>query len=678
MSTGLVTLVATGSGSIVVTRPGSHTLTIPVTVSAPLTTPGAPTAVNATGQTSSTLTFPVTLNASGSLPASLGWRWSTDNATWTNGADITLSSPTLGQTVNETVSPLSGSWSASTLYYVQFKEQNGAGASSYCTSVTGTTSASGGTPQGQAVSTLFLTAPFSSTPYSTATLYPSGSKSAAITTRTGSAQWRAMNAATISGGPNNNNVQAPTAGAQNVWFGGWVSDALSAQTIASGTYTLTMGIYTESNHGYQLAPVLYVWRQSTDAVVGMIYDSATGLGTGATSNSATAGRVVTFTGSSVTLQAGDRLVLELYAVGSGADFVHFLYNGHTSATTDGGAADITELDFPAPIYLQPFGIIRVGPTGLVSSTGALPAVSVASDAEFRSKAMPSGYGTLWDSTQTSLKGGAGSGFFMDGSSLIDVDLMNVDTSVTFTDRDAVTRHTMHVIIRPAGGAPLSSSNDSVAASSAHPEGLFTMPPGRAITSWYQRQLYKFNPGFRLDCPNNTTSNASGFNFTQSGAYKVGPHPTNPSTRADLEISGGQTYGNEYFTGNFGAFCTTDSNYSFGLLSSIMPGWNTAGDVWELIRVMRDNGDGTATHAIYVGKLTDTTLTRVISTTRTLDTTHQSTWSAMASIGIVGKNFNRQLASTDTAPELWVSDAEFADITDPNWSWPSQIAVGDRI
>jgi len=69
---------------------------------------------------------------------------------------------------------------------------------------------------------------------------------------------------------------------------------------------------------------------------------------------------------------------------------------------------------------------------------------------------------------------------------------------------------------------------------------------------------------------------------------------------------------------------------------------------------------------------------VYSTTRTLNLAAQTSWPAMSEIGLIGKNFNRQLASTDTPPVLNVSDVQFADITEAGFAWPAQIQLADRI
>lgn len=127
---------ALGAGTVAVYNAGSQvtTATQVMTVGA-LAAPGAPTAANANAVNNLTLTFPVTLNASGTLPDSLAWQYSTDDVSYTAGSDLPLSSPSLGQVVQQQVILNA----ASTLYYVKFAEKNGGGTSSYATRVTGTT-----------------------------------------------------------------------------------------------------------------------------------------------------------------------------------------------------------------------------------------------------------------------------------------------------------------------------------------------------------------------------------------------------------------------------------------------------------------------------------------------------------------------------------------------------------
>lgn len=130
-------------GTVAIYNAGSQvTSATQVVTIGTLAAPGAPTASNATTVNNQTVTFPVTLNAFGDLPDRLAWQYSTDNVSFTSGADLPLTSPSLGQVVNQQVALPN----PSTLYYVKVAEKNSAGTSSFATSVTGTTGAAGGLP----------------------------------------------------------------------------------------------------------------------------------------------------------------------------------------------------------------------------------------------------------------------------------------------------------------------------------------------------------------------------------------------------------------------------------------------------------------------------------------------------------------------------------------------------
>lgn len=549
------------------------------------------------------------------------------------------------------------------------------------TSGTQVLSVTAGTPSGTARTSMKFTSVAQAT-------HPSASKTVALASLAGPSigSWR--NLGQVNGGTGGTNwtADALSGSPQKLPFMGAVSAALSEQIIPSGTYTFDINLSSDTAGALTAAPVMYVWRPSTDAVVQMIHDSATGIGSVTTNSNTTAGKVFTVNvPTAFAIQNGDCLVIEMYGVGGPNGFSYFGYDGNGSAPVEGGAETfVSTIAFPSAIYTAPtpLGTLRVGPSGISSSTSSpsIAPIVVTSDADLRSKLLPSGGSSyVWDSTQTSKLGTATpSTTLVIPSSVLTPDLMALDTIRTFTDRDAVVRNTLLLTIKPNGGAPLSSANDSIAASSQVPQGAFALPLGMRYGSWMTRQLFRFVPGFRMDAPNNTVSNASGFNSTQSGAYKIGPHPGNDVTRADFELTGGQNPGSEYLTANFGDFTTVDDNYIVGSLSSIMPGWNTNGDVWEVVRVHRIVDASNAKEAVYIGKLTDTHLTKQALQARILDTTRQSAWNTMNYCGFIGKNFNRQLASTDTFPQVNVSDVEFSDITDPAFVWPPQIQVADRI
>jgi hypothetical protein len=91
------------------------------------------------------------------------------------------------------------------------------------------------------------------------------------------------------------------------------SAPLAAQTISAGNWNWQI-LCSESSGtaNAQLALSVYVWRPSTSAVVGYVYDSATPLGSEWPTTFGTVAGALT--GAAVTCAAGDRLVIEWYAV----------------------------------------------------------------------------------------------------------------------------------------------------------------------------------------------------------------------------------------------------------------------------------------------------------------------------------------------------------------------------
>lgn len=99
---------------------------------------------------------------------------------------------------------------------------------------------------------------------------------------------------------------------QDLYIARFTSQPLSAQTIAANTWTLRLSV-AESNGAANafLVLSLYAWRPSTNSVVGYIYDSDTTIGAEwPTTETAT---TFTFSGSSLNVQGGDVLVVEVWA-----------------------------------------------------------------------------------------------------------------------------------------------------------------------------------------------------------------------------------------------------------------------------------------------------------------------------------------------------------------------------
>ena len=108
------------------------------------------------------------------------------------------------------------------------------------------------------------------------------------------------------------------------------SSQLAAQTISANTWTIAY-LADESNAAANafLSPVVYVYRPSTNAVVGFIRDSATTIGV----EFANTLQTVTFSGSAVTAQAGDFLVLEAWNVATQGMGTSYTITFNTSGTT---------------------------------------------------------------------------------------------------------------------------------------------------------------------------------------------------------------------------------------------------------------------------------------------------------------------------------------------------------
>lgn len=107
----------------------------------------------------------------------------------------------------------------------------------------------------------------------------------------------------------------PVSGYQQSHFGKFVSLPLAAQTFGAGTWHLIFApLESNAAANIQIGCSVFVWRPSTGATVGSIYDARTALSTEWATSTTNDGRDATFTGANVTCQNGDVLVLELWAI----------------------------------------------------------------------------------------------------------------------------------------------------------------------------------------------------------------------------------------------------------------------------------------------------------------------------------------------------------------------------
>ena len=150
------------------------------------------------------------------------------------------------------------------------------------------------------------------------------------------------------------NSDAVTAARDN-YLCRFTSAGLAAQAIAAATWTIALAL-NEGNAAANsfLNLSVYVWRPSTQAVVGFIYDSHTNIGVewGNTED----GQVITFSGSAVTTALNDVLVLEVWRHAAQAMTVAYAQTVYFEGATD--VVDTTTTD--AASYLQNPNTITFG------------------------------------------------------------------------------------------------------------------------------------------------------------------------------------------------------------------------------------------------------------------------------------------------------------------------------
>lgn len=133
------------------------------------------------------------------------------------------------------------------------------------------------------------------------------------------------------------------------FFSSFSSEALAAQTITAQTWTVAIKHSQDSAFANSFIVLsLYVFREPS-TIVGFIYDSDAALGAEWANNGA--GRVATFSGSGVTVQAGDYLVFEAWrhTSGQGMNMTYIqtlFYNGTVDVTEGSTASAASYIETP--------------------------------------------------------------------------------------------------------------------------------------------------------------------------------------------------------------------------------------------------------------------------------------------------------------------------------------------
>jgi len=143
--------------------------------------------------------------------------------------------------------------------------------------------------------------------------------------------------------------QSPTMSSTNktVYFTKFVSDTLTSTSIAADTWNYAFAAQESAATGNfpvtttgAVNVTVYVWRPGTGTKIGTIMDGNSS-GTGFTEPSSTNTEKSvfgTFTGSAVTCQAGDVIIMEVYfaTAATSAGFVSFFYFDGTTETNNNG------------------------------------------------------------------------------------------------------------------------------------------------------------------------------------------------------------------------------------------------------------------------------------------------------------------------------------------------------
>lgn len=138
-----------------------------------------------------------------------------------------------------------------------------------------------------------------------------------------------------------------TKSTQGSWYRRFLSAPIAAQTFANNaSYTYQVG-YSQSNTNSAINSgnlCLAVWRPSTGAVVGRIYDSVNSTAGGNTTNTTQQVGGLGFSGAAVTSQDGDILVLEVWTANAQSMATSYtntvFYDGTTESSTTNEAAFI--------------------------------------------------------------------------------------------------------------------------------------------------------------------------------------------------------------------------------------------------------------------------------------------------------------------------------------------------
>ena len=172
------------------------------------------------------------------------------------------------------------------------------------------------------------------------------------------------------------NSDASTAARDN-YLCRFTSAALAAQTIAAATWTLAIALSEgNTNANSFFVGSVYIWRPSTNSVVGFIYDSHTNVGVEWAAGED--GQVLSLVGSAVTTLLNDVLVIEIWrhaVQGMAAAYAQTVYFDGTTDVIDSTTSDAASflrnpnvITFGSQTFTQTLATTEIGVATLTRIT----------------------------------------------------------------------------------------------------------------------------------------------------------------------------------------------------------------------------------------------------------------------------------------------------------------------
>ena len=169
-----------------------------------------------------------------------------------------------------------------------------------------------------------------------------------------------------------------------VFYKAFATPPLSAQSLSAGNWTIYIGSQADSGNVFYARFYCYVLRSGSNVATIFAPNSETV----ASSTISYVGRIHVIAGSSATILAGDKIVIEVWSYGAGTDttFARLAFNGATEIADESttNASPASKLITPQLLHLllTPTGIATAGAFGTQKITQTLHGTGIATAGAF--------------------------------------------------------------------------------------------------------------------------------------------------------------------------------------------------------------------------------------------------------------------------------------------------------